>query len=440
MLIKGFHMSRDPSMEQTAAGLSTTKGFTGDLTPSSRERECLRSLAGKVAELAARPIETGKKGLWTRHNDLEKTRPLIFCDPENGWNEIIIQDMIECEKPLLRVWEMGLRKEIFWGETMHDDRVIEPYFNVPYSYEDTGWGLMEVKHQSQDNGSYVWDAPIQDYGRDFPNLHFPRIIVDHEATHRVVDLAEELFGDILTVRLRGLWWWTLGMTWDYITLRGLTNFMMDMYDNPQWVHRMMKFLSDGLLAKLDFLEENGLLAPNTEGTYVGSGGFGWTNQLPQSDFNPARVRTIDMWGFCESQETVGVDPDMFGEFIFPYQLPILERFALNCYGCCEPLDPRWHIIMKIPRLRRVSSSPWANQAKMAEYLGRDYILSMKPSPTPLAQAVMDEDAVRSQLRNDLAATKDGIVEVIMKDNHTLGGGPANAVTWCRIAREEAERV
>jgi hypothetical protein len=77
---------------------------------------------------------------------------------------------------------------------------------------------------------------------------------------------------------------------------------------------------------------------------------------------------------------------------------------------------------------------------MAEYLGSDYILSMKPSPTPLAQTVMDEDAVRAQLRNDLTATKDSIVEVIMKDNHTLGGGPANAVTWCRIAREEAERV
>ena len=433
-------MSRDPSMEQTAAGLGTTKGFTGDLTPSSSERELLRSLAEKVASLAARPIEDVKKDLWTSHNDLEPTRPLIFCDPENGWNEIITQDMIECEKPLLRVWEMALRKEIFWGESMLDDRVIEPYFNIPYSYEDTGWGLIEVKHQSADDGSYVWDAPIKDYETDFPNLSFPWISVDHEATHRVVDLAEDLLGDILKVRLRGIWWWTLGMTWDYITLRGLTNFMMDMYDHPDWVHRTMKFLSDGLLSKLDFLEENGLLALNTEGSYVGSGGFGWTNQLPQPGFDPGHVRTMDMWGFCESQETVGVDPEMFGDFIFPYQLPILERFGLNCYGCCEPVDPRWHVIKDIPRLRRVSSSPWADQAKMSEFLGGDYILSMKPSPTPLAQAVMDKEAVRSELRRNLQATKDSIVEVIMKDNHTLGGGPDNAVTWCRIAREEAERL
>jgi len=32
------------------------------------------------------------------------------------------------------------------------------------------------------------------------------------------------------------------------------------------------------------------------------------------------------------------------------------------------------------------------------------------------------------------------VEVIMKDNHTLGRNPVNPVAWCRIAREEAERA
>ena len=42
-----------------------------------------------MAELAARPIEAEKRELWYRHNALEATRPVVFCDPENGWNEII---------------------------------------------------------------------------------------------------------------------------------------------------------------------------------------------------------------------------------------------------------------------------------------------------------------------------------------------------------------
>ena len=83
-----------------------------------------------------------------------------------------------------------------------------------------------------------------------------------------------------------------------------------------------------------------------------------------------RVRTKDCWGFCESQETSTISPRMFAEFILPYQLPILERFGLNCYGCCEPLDNRWKFVETIPNLRRVSISPWANLSQMAERLGR----------------------------------------------------------------------
>jgi len=430
----------DPSTEQTAAGLSSTRGIETDFTFSDNERGVLRRLAGKVAELAARPGEERKKKAWTAHNDLLSDEPLLFCDPENGWNEIIHQKDLECSDPLARVWEMHLRKEIFWALEMKDDKVIEPYFDVPYNYTDSGWGLKERKIGGTDGGSYTWEPPIKDWERDFPGMRFPEIHVDKVATARCVDAANDIFGDLLKVRLRGIWWWTLGMTWDFINMRGLENFMLDLYDNPDWIHRAMGFMRDGTLAKLDYLQAQGLLALNTEGTYVGSGGFGWTGQLPAPGFDGAQVRTMDMWGFAESQETVGVAPDMFAEFILPYQIPILERFGLNCYGCCEPIDVRWDSVKTIPRLRRVSASPWAIRSRVREQLGKDYIISIKASPTPLAQASMDEALVRSQLRADLADTKGGIVEIIMKDNHTLGGKAHNATRWVELAREEIARL
>lgn len=230
------------------------------------------------------------------------------------------------------------------------------------------------------------------------------------------------------------------MTWDFIKIRGLENLMLDMLVYPDWVHRMMDFLSTSVHRRLDFLEGNGLLALNTGGAYVGSGGFGWTSQLPGPDFDPGKVRTRDMWGFAESQETVGIDPEAFREFIFPYQKAILERFGLNCYGCCEPMDPRWHIVQEIPRLRRVSVSPWASIPKMTDFLADRYIFSMKPSPTPLSFPTLDEASVRKKLREDLKSTRDCHVEVIMKDNHTLGKNPMNAVNWCRIAMEVAKNI
>jgi hypothetical protein len=82
---------------------------------NQRDRLILRELAKQVAELAARPVEKEKRELWYRHNALESTRPLVFCDPENGWNEILTPDTLQCEGGLARAWEWHLRREVFWG-------------------------------------------------------------------------------------------------------------------------------------------------------------------------------------------------------------------------------------------------------------------------------------------------------------------------------------
>ena len=404
-----------------------------------KEQEILRRLASQVARLAARPIENEKRDLWFRHNTLEVTRPLIFCDPENGWNEIITEAQIQCQGELAREWEMILRKETFWGEFMGDDRVIEPYFEIPYVYSESDWGMKETRIGGQNGGSYTWNSPLKSYD-SLDELHFPSISVDYEATATLVSLAKKVLGDLLTVRIKGRWWWSLGMTWDLVNLRGLEQIMFDVYDYPEGLHQLMGILRDGTLAKLDFLQQNALLSLNNDGTYVGSGGFGYTGELPQADFDGKITRTSDMWGFCESQETTTFSPGMFAEFIFPYQLPILERFGLNCYGCCEPLDKRWYVIKNVPRLRRVSVSPWANLADMADKLGDRYIYSIKSHPASLAVPSLDDRRIRTELRRALQTTRKCRVEIIMKDNHTIGHNPQNVIRWCQIARREAEAI
>jgi len=424
--------------DQTASGLSRATSNASDMVFTPRDRDILRRLASRVAELAARPIEQEKRDLWYRHNALEPTRPLVFCDPENGWNEIITQDGLECEGGLARAWEMALRKEIFWGAEMLDDRVIEPFFNVGYACTETDWGMHQTQIGGGAGGAYTWESPLKTYA-DLDKLHFRQIIIDHAATQAVVDQANDLLGDLLTVRAKAAWWWSLGMTWHFVNIRGLEKMMFDMVDEPEGMHALMAFLRDEHLARIDFLEANDLLSLNNDGTYVGSGGFGWTRDLPQPDF-AGSARAKDMWGFCESQETIGVSPDMFEEFVFQYQLPIMERFGLNCYGCCEPVDGRWRIIKKAPRLRRVSVSAWCQLPRTAEMLGSDYIFSWKPNPADLAAPTFDSDRIRRDIRAALEITRDCRVEVVMKDNHTICNDPSRVKDWTRIVREEAERV
>ena len=74
---------------------------------------------------------------------------------------------------------------------------------------------------------------------------------------------------------------------------------------------------------------------------------------------------------------------------------------------------------------------------MAEYLGTDYIYSLKPTPADLARPQIDEDRIRRELREALQITKGCRMEILMKDNHTIGNNPENVTRWCRIAQEEA---
>jgi hypothetical protein len=426
-------------IDQTALGNIET-GFTpSDLEIFAEEREILKRLAEEVAEIAASNRMKETRLLWKKHNMLEKVRPLVFCDPENGWNEIITEAQMRCRGKIARRWEMNLRKEIFWGREMGDDKPVEPFFDVPYTVTPDDWGVKVVYHRTDALGSYVWENPIKDYRTDLKKLHSPQFEVDWETTKGCLEMAKDIFQGILTVRLKGVWWWSLGVTLPGAALRGLQNLFLDFIDHPEELKELLSIISRGIMDKLDHLEEKNLLSLNNDGTYVGSGGFGFTDELPAEGFT-GRVRCADMWGFTESQETVNVSPEMYEEFIFPNEKPIMERFGLTCYGCCEPLHARWHVVKNHHNLRRVSCSPWADVVKMSSFLGDQYIYSMKPNPASVSEPSVNFREIRKELRENFETTKGCVVEIIMKDNHTIGGKPENVIQWCRVAREEAEKV
>ena len=429
-----------------ANGLSWSCSYArvlGEQEPlvSPQEQSIIREHAKRVAEIAADPAQETKKRLWLRHNALGETRPLIFADPENAWYEIIPAARLRCRGNLARLWEFRLLKEIYWAEQIKDDRVIEPSFTVYHVFEEGGRGRDVRIIGGDDGGAYRWEPVLNDYA-DLNALRFRIVKVDPARTRRLHDLAHEVLGDVLEVRLEGAWWWSHGLTSDLILLRGFERALYDMYDNPDSLHQLMAFLRDEDLARLDFLEAHGLLSLNNGGDFVGTGGYGWSSELPATGFDPQRVRTRDMWGFSESQETVGVSPKLFEEFVFAYQLPILERFGLNIYGCCEPLDGRFDTVRRIPRLRKVTVSPWSDARGMAEKIGGDYIYSRKVNPAEIAQATIDEAQIRRGLRDMLTATRKNNcrVEILMRDILTLGGNPNNIVRWTQIAREESERI
>ncbi|RMD77589.1 MAG: hypothetical protein D6820_11295 [Lentisphaerae bacterium] len=247
-------------------------------------------------------------------------------------------------------------------------------------------------------------------------------------------MLENIFNGILDVRIRGGFWWTFGLTITAIDLIGLENLMLYMFDQPDELHQLMAFLRDDHLAFAKWAEKEGLLTLNNENDYIGSGSMGYTRDLPGSDWD-GHVRTRDLWLLLESQETVGVGPAQFEEFVFSYQQALAEHFGKIYYGCCEPLHSRIHIVKKLKNLAHFSVSPWADEEIMAKACGQDLVYSRKPNPTLISTRTFDEDLIREDLKKTLCIARGKRLEIIMKDVHTLNNEPERLTRWVEIARE-----
>ena len=409
---------------------------------SQHEIDILRRLAERKAQIAQDPVNQERRRLWYQLDEGIADRPLILAEVQGVRDQAhpVFQEPLQCESKQARSLEQALRTEIWQFEILRDDHVVEPWMTCGWSVKTSDYGVEIVKHRGDNDGhmgSLSWDPPIQDLDKDFAKLQPRSFSVDREATAAKQALLDTVFAGILPVVVRGSHWWTFGMTWRAIELVGLENFMIYMMDNPEGVHRLMTFLRDDHLAFARWLEREGLLTLNNRNDYIGSGSVGYSRQLPQAGLpEGAPPRMKDLWLLLESQETVGVGPVQFEEFIFPYQRDLAAEFGRVYYGCCEPVHSRWTIVKRIPHVSRVSVSPWCDQGIMARELGRDYVFSRKASPTLISTGVFDETAIRADLRKTLDTARGCRLEIIMKDVHTLGGQPWRLARWVAMAREE----
>ena len=218
-------------------------------------------------------------------------------------------------------------------------------------------------------------------------------------------------------------------------MRGFQQFLMDFYDSPHETHKLMGFLADNFAHEIDYLIGEQAVSPNTlANDYSGVGGPCATDALPGRE-KDGSYTTQDFACWAESQETVGVSPGQFEEFVFRYQKPLVERFGLCGYGCCEGLQDRFEIISRgLPNLRWVAVSPWADAARMAEQIGRDYVYLYKVNPALVVAEQPDWQAAAAQVRGIHAMTRGMSVQYSLKDTNTFCGEPERITRWVNMTR------
>ena len=404
------------------------------------ERTILRDLAKRVAEIACLPIQGRRRQQWKLHNSLRSKQPMIWLSPEGAWRELVPESSLRCQGKQARGIELQLRRTLYYHEHFCDDNLVEKTWTVRRAIVSSGWGIEPQWHWSDEALGARAFQPVIHKPADLKKIRLPEIHEDTAETARRLAEAQGLFGDILDVRVSGVAHVSFHLMAQYTALRGLEQVMMDMMENPEWLHEAMRLLTEGNGRLVQQYIDQNLLSLNNDWTYQSSGGNGYTDELPAAGFDPQRVRPCDMWASAEAQELALVSPRMHEEFSLRYERELLEPFALIGYGCCEDLTRKMDDVLTIKNIRRISISPFADVDKCAEKLGDKAIYSWKPHPAHLV-GTFDEDKVRAYIRHTLEATKANgcVMEMILKDTHTCENRPERFDAWCRIAREEVER-
>jgi len=405
------------------------------------DRERLRDMARRVRDLAHAPANLERRGAWIALREGRPSRPMVLAE-DGGVRDRRPPFAHEprCGGEEARALERQLAHRLWWPSGIGDDSVETPFLDMAWRVDLGHYGAHAVTRHGDNAGhlgAYAWEPPVTDLRAQLDTLQPCRMSVDRGGTLARRAWLDEAVGDILPTRLRGLPFWTLGLTMETIFLIGLEPLMLLMHDDPGSLHRLLEFQCAQWERRLDWLEAEGLLGHNNENDYVGSGSRGW---LPPGGGSDGQApRWGDLWALSESQETVGVGPAFFAEFIFPYQRRLTARFGWLYYGCCEPVHARWETLRKFPNLKAVSVAPWADEEFMAgACAGAGVTYSRKPNPTLVSTARFDEDAIRADVARTvrLAARAGAGLEIVMKDVHTLHEEPGRLRRWVELARGE----
>ena len=419
--------------------------MSSNSTMSHEERTYLRELAKRYMEIANLPVMEERRRLWYDHNACRSMRPPIVMEWESFGKEFLPTPV--CTSPAAVSIERRLLGPILNEGLICDDKVVSPYFPLDWAIEHEPYGLPVVREHAKDGEGrslgFIDLHPIHDLVLDLPRLQPSRSSVDREKTLDWKNLVEETLGDILPVRMqnRSLDWYCTPSQ-RIVELMGLQNMMYAMVDEPDAMHELYAAIVADTRRFIDWLEQEELLTLNNANDYVGSGSYGFTAELPSPDRKPGRVTSLDLWGNLNSQETVGISPSMFHEFVYPYYKEMASWFGLVYYGCCEPVHEIWtDSIRHLHGLRKVSVSAWCDEAAIGESLRSGKVIySRKPSPNFIGVGtVMDEEAFADSIDATLKAARGCPLEFIQRDVYTLSGDISKAGREVRIIRERIER-
>ncbi len=398
----------------------------------------LREVAQRYLEVAQDPEQERKRDLWRRFHAFEDG-PVPIVAPFAGyywWVKHLLDPHLVCEDPLLRGWEFELRRRLGHA-ALDDDTVFEPWLTIP-AVKDLGgpdrWGVPIRQRSDPETNARHQEYPLQSVA-DFARVTAAPHRIEEAKTAATVGKLQDALGDLLELEVDRAPWCKTSFGADLSTdlgyLRGIERFMMDMYEHPAELHRLMATMRDGVLAAQDAAEAAGDI---TLSGYAPQHPMAYDRDVEEPRPNSGPRRREALWYFCAAQEFIGVSPAMHDDFLLQYQLPIVSRYKKVHYGCCEDLTLKIDMLRQIPNLAVISVTPSADVHRCGEQIGRDYLISWRPDPARTVCFGYDEDRIAKDTREAREAFRGGRFCVHLKDVETVEDEPERMPRWVALMR------
>ncbi|MDR0562026.1 MAG: hypothetical protein LBG73_04990 [Spirochaetaceae bacterium] len=398
------------------------------------DREALKELAKRYAELAAQPVNQERIARLRDMNDLKPVRPPVWID-ELPWHELNVTGelTLHCQSEEAKTLEEFFRRILFRWKYFQADMVVEDTLWLIKSYSSNGIGI-SIKEETiaTDTENAVVSHHYEDQldtDAKVDALTAPAVKAHPEIDRKNLEVLSEILDGALPVALRGHY--VDYSPWEHMAeFRGVQQCIDDIIERPELIHKTMKKFADLGTSFFDQCEAEGLLDFNIQKNHCTPA---YTSGLPAKDYDGGKVRFKDTWLRTRAQMFVMVSPAMRDEYDLQYIRPFLDRAGYVYYGCCEPLDKCMSYLRQIPNMRKIGASPWANIPSLAEQIGGDYVLARKPNPASVAVG-LNEDA----LKKEIGETVESCIkhkcpyEFVLKDISTAGRKLENLINWVTV--------
>ena len=250
------------------------------------EKENLRGLGREIAAIAADPVNAERAELWRRLNDLDpgpphgldqrdplarderrrradaRARATLGARPGDASSAARSTSGGTCRA----TWSSATSSPARWPST------------APTSASSRTWTWRGPTRRTTIVSRH-FNIQIRDLA-DLEKIRMPVVTHDRRG-HRVRFRGHvRLFDGILPVRKVGQThiWFT---PWDYlIRWWGIEEAMIDLVERPDLVHAAVERMVDAWMTELDQFEALNLLSLDCDNTRIGSGGYGYTCDLP----------------------------------------------------------------------------------------------------------------------------------------------------------------